>query len=249
LVEADRLREIVNRVTDDLRAAIVDLRITEEEWYPALDFLVDVGRQGEIILLSDVLRLSVTVNGVSHPEGSHTASSVVGPFWQESPSVRNPADLRSTDEAGEPLVVSGAVRSQDGERVIGAEVDLWQADDNGTYDVQLDRVPHLRGRQRTNDEGRYEFVTVVPPPYEVPKDGPVGRLLNKLGRHAFRPAHVHLKVNASGYRSLTTMVFLAGDPWLSDDVIGAVKAPLVVAIDRSESPARLQFDVVLTAEE
>jgi hydroxyquinol 1,2-dioxygenase len=248
-VEPDRLREILDRITDDLRAAVVDLEITEDEWYPALNFLADVAHQDEMILLSDVLRLSVAVNDVSHATFSPTANSVIGPFWRDAPRVSNPADLRSAEEPGEPLVVSGAVRDADGAPVIGAEVDLWQADDTGAYDVQLDRVPHLRGRQRTNDEGKYEFVTVVPPPYEVPKDGPVGRLLAKLGRHAFRPAHVHLKVNASGYRSLTTMVFLAGDPWLSDDVIGAVKAPLVVAIDRSEVPARLDFDVVLTVEE
>jgi hydroxyquinol 1,2-dioxygenase len=248
-VESDRLRDIVDRITVDLRAAVIDLEITEDEWYRALEFVSDVARQDEMILLSDVLRLSVAVNDVSHPDESSTASSVLGPFWRDAPRVANPADLRSPDEPGEPLVLSGAVRDADGTTVIGAEVDLWQADDSGTYDVQLDRVPHLRGRQRTDDDGRYEFMTVVPPPYEVPKDGPVGRFLAKLDRHAYRPAHVHLKVSADGYRPLTTMVFLAGDPWLSDDAIGAVKEPLIVGIDRSESPARLTFDVVLSADE
>jgi protocatechuate 3,4-dioxygenase beta subunit len=247
-VEADRLREIVDRVSDDLRAAIVDLRIAEDEWYRALEFLADVVRRDEMILLSDVLRLSVVVNDVSHPAGVQTASSVLGPFWREAPRVDNPADLRSADEIGEPLVVSGIVHNSGGAPIIGAEVDLWQADATGTYDVQLDRVPRLRGRQRTNEAGRYEFRTVVPPPYEVPKDGPVGTLLAKLGWHAFRPAHVHLKVDANGYRPLTTMVFLMGDPWLHDDAIGAVKEPLVVAIDRSDSPARLTFDVMLDVE-
>jgi catechol 1,2-dioxygenase len=100
-----------------------------------------------------------------------TRTVVLGPFWRDAPPVDNPADLGSADEAGEPLAVSGTVRDPDGDPLIGAEVDLWQADHNGTYDVQLDRVPHLRGRQRTNDEGRYEFVTVVPPPMRSRRTG------------------------------------------------------------------------------
>src|SRR5436190_241062 len=95
----------------------------------------------------------------------------------------------------------------------------------------------LRGRLAAGRDGAYEFRTVVPPPYEIPKDGPVGELLRALGRHAFRPAHLHLKVDPPGYRPLTTMVFFEGGEYLDSDAIGAVKRSLVTKLERHDDPA------------
>ena len=108
-----------------------------------------------------------------------------------------------------------------------------------------DYTEWMKGLLGFMPDGRYEVRTIVPPPYEVPKDGPVGRLLGGLGRHAFRPAHVHYRADAEGYAPLTTMVFFTGDPWLGDDVIGAEKAGLTIAIDRSRTPAEATFDLTL----
>jgi catechol 1,2-dioxygenase len=141
--------------------------------------------------------------------------------------------------------------SQSGASLPGAILDVWQANAAGIYDTQDPSLGqfHLRGRMAVDDDGRYEFRTVVPPPYEIPKDGPVGALLRALGRHAFRPAHLHAKVTAAGYTSLTTMVYFAGDPYLDSDTIGAVKDSLVVKLERDDradgADTRCRFDVAL----
>lgn len=246
MTDQRRLAEIVDRITDDLRSTIRDLQITDEEWYTALEFLGEVVDRNEAILLSDVLRLSVVVDEINNPPADAvTRSNVLGPFWRDAPLVDNPGTISADDTSGQPLVVSGTVRTSAGEPIVGAEVDIWQADGEGVYDVMEDRVPRLRGRQRTDKSGRYELNTVVPAPYEVPKNGPVGRLLRALDRHAFRPAHLHYRVSADGYQPLTTMVFVAGDPWLTDDVIGAVKDDLIVSVNHDASPAQLTFDITL----
>jgi protocatechuate 3,4-dioxygenase beta subunit len=124
---------------------------------------------------------------------------------------------------------------------------VWQSNADGLYDVQVPGLtePRWRGTLRTDAAGAYCFETVVPPPYEVKKDGPVGALLERLGRHHFRPAHIHYKVDAGGYQPLTTMMFIADDPWLGNDAIGADKPSLTVKVDRSSSPTTARFDIVL----
>jgi protocatechuate 3,4-dioxygenase beta subunit len=243
-----RLVEIVDAITSGLRDVVETHGLTEDEWRAALRFLTEVGVHEEFVLLSDVLRLSVLVDALSHPDGAGiTPSNVAGPFWRPAPFLDEPATLVGEDEPGERLVLRGRVTAGDGRPIADAELDLWHCNAEGLYDVQLPEAegPRYRGRLRTDADGRYEVRTIVPPPYEVPKDGPVGRLLAALGRHAFRPAHVHYRAEAEGYAPLTTMVFVAGDPWLGDDVIGADKAGLTVAIDRSRTPAEATFDITL----
>lgn len=242
-----RLAELVEAATSALREIIKVHHVTEEEWYAALRFLTEVGREDEFILLSDVMRLSVLVDELSHPDvGGVTPSDVLGPFWRPAPELPNPATLVPEDEAGERLVLDGRVRAVDGTPIQGAELDFWQCNAAGLYDVQLPGAePRYRGRLRTGPDGRYELRTIVPPPYEVKKDGPVGGLLERLGRHAFRPAHIHCRVSAEGCQPLTTMVFFEGDPWLGDDVIGADKPSLMLSLDRTGEVTRATFDVVL----
>jgi catechol 1,2-dioxygenase len=243
-----RLADVVEAVVSAVRDIVKVHHVTEEEWYAALQFLTEVGREDEFILLSDTMRLSVLVDELSHPDsGGTTPSDVLGPFWRPSPLVGNPATIVPEDEPGERLVLSGRVLDQSGAPLDGAEADFWQCNADGLYDTQLPGdEPRFRGRLRTASDGRYELRTIVPPPYEIKKDGPVGRLLEALGRHAWRPAHIHLKAQAPGCRPLTTMLFIEGDPWLGDDTIGADKPSLVLPIDRSSGPpARATYDIVL----
>jgi protocatechuate 3,4-dioxygenase beta subunit len=250
-----RLVEVTGRLVAALHGALEDLRVTEGELRRALAFLEEVGRAGEFTLLSDVLGVSVLVDRITHGDAGGTESNVEGPFYVPgAPVLDPPYRLAPEDEPGELLLVTGTVTdATTGAPVPGAVLDVWQANADGRYSNEepgrLDPW-HLRGKVPVSEDGSYEFQTVVPPPYEIPKDGPVGRLLRALGRHAFRPAHLHLKVTAPGYRPLTTMVFFAGDPWLGSDAIGAVKESLVVALERGgsgEEPsvARCRFDVRL----
>ena len=248
MIPDDRLADIVEAMTAAVRDVVKIHHITEEEWLAALHFLTEVGRADEFILLSDTMRLSVFIEELSRPDrGGATVSSVLGPFWREAPLLENPATIVPEDEPGERLILSGKVCTEAGDPIEGAELDFWQANADGLYDMQLPGdEPRYRGRLRTGADGRYELCTIVPTSYEIKKDGPVGRLLERLGRHAWRPAHIHCQASAEGRRPLTTMLFIEGDPWLGDDAIGADEPSLVMSIHRSAgAPARATFDIVL----
>lgn len=241
----ERRAELVEAVTGAVAEIVRRHHVTEEEWYDALAYIREVGLADQMILLSDVLGLSVLVDRQEHADQGGTATNVLGPFWRPAPEMPNPAILAPEGTPGEPLAVSGVVHRADGAPLQGARVDVWQCDADGLYDVQVGEDVALRGVLETDDTGRYEVRTIVPPPYEVPKDGPVGRLLAALGRHAYRPAHVHFRVQAPGHADLTTMVFFAGDPWLGDDTIGADRPDLTVEIDRTGPVATATFDIRL----
>jgi protocatechuate 3,4-dioxygenase beta subunit len=242
-----RVAELVEALTGALADIVRRHHVTEREWYDTLAYLGEVAQADQMILLSDVLGLSVLVDRQAHEGAGGTATNVLGPFWRPAPELPNPAILADDGTPGEPLVVRGVVHGADGAPLPGARVDVWQCDADGRYDVQVGDGSDvgMRGVLSTDAAGRYEVRTIVPPPYEVPKDGPVGRLLAALGRHAFRPAHVHFRVDAADHAELTTMVFFAGDPWLGDDTIGADRPELTVEIDRSGPVATATFDVQL----
>lgn len=242
--ETERLHAVLDRLTRSVREAVEDLQITVDELWTGLRYLTEVGRKDEFPLLSDVLGVSVLVDAITHGghESTGTATNVEGPFYKPgAPVLEEPYALAGEDEPGEPLFVSGrvvdAVTRQPLDRT---ELDVWQANASGIYDNQDPSLGefHLRGCMAAGPDGAYEFRTVVPPPYEIPKDGPVGALLRALGRHAFRPAHLHLKATADGYAPLTTMVYFAGDAYLESDTIGAVKDSLVVELRRRDGSER-----------
>jgi catechol 1,2-dioxygenase len=234
----------VQRTTEEYQAIIRDLvdtliafaqqhDISTDEYLQALAFLTEVGRTDEMILLGDVLHLSITIDDQTHrADSSGTATNVEGPFYiPDSPILEPPFRLCSFDEPGDPLVVTGRVTdSSTGEAISSAVLDIWQASADGFYEQQKpERGPfYLRGKVPVDPDGRFEFRTIVPASYEIPKEGPVGRLLAFLGRHAFRANHIHLKLDADGYKPLTTQIFFPDNDWLRSDVVGAVKDDLIV---------------------
>ncbi|MEV4220036.1 dioxygenase [Nonomuraea sp. NPDC049725] len=266
----DRVNEIVSSLISHLHSFVAEVRPTEREWLAGLDFLAETGQRwcgphrNEFILLSDMLGLTTAVDDVNHagPEGM-TPSSVQGPFHSPAPA-RELGDWIATGperERGTPAVVHGRVLGTDGTPVPGALVDVWQADDAGLYDSQDEEqeLGNLRALLTAGPDGGYWFRTIRPSSYPVPVDGTAGRLLRAIGRHPMRPAHVHLQVSAPGYRTLTTHVFLAGDPYLDSDAAYAVKPELVREPVRREGPderwgmdmpfEELEFDVRLVREE
>ncbi len=166
-----------------------------------------------------------------------------GPFYRPgAPLVAPPVALCADDEPGEVLFVSGQVRSAaDGRPLPGALLDVWQTSQAGLYEHEDPGQPdwNLRRRFHADGAGRYEFRTVAPAPYQIPHSGPVGRLLAAVGRHPWRPAHLHLKVSAPQHKALTTMLYLEGDPWLDDDTIFSVKPALTIALTRHDRPEDL----------
>lgn len=245
-----RLQTIFTDVLDSLLQVIRTHRVTWEEYRAATEWLTEAGNQGyEIPLLLDVF-LSPTVDEVNFAAQGGTESNVEGPFYvPDAQLLERPYVLpQRANEPGEHLVFSGTVRSTDGSPLAGAVLDVWQATTDGQYSNFHPGVPegNLRGRLSTDAGGRFEFETVVPAPYEIPNTGATGSLLAALGRHCFRPGHIHFKVSHPSARALTTQVYFEGDPWIDSDVVGAVKDSLVTPLLRGgEAQTGCSYDFVL----
>lgn len=246
----DRVREVVPDMLAAIHEVLQRHRVTEEEWFGALGFLGEVAKADELILLSDVTRTSVLIDALSHDgdESGATASDVEGPMYTDVPPFRKKI-YEEYEGMGEedPLFVRGTVSSTDGSPLAGAVVDVWQTGPAGGYDLWDERQPdgNFRGRVRAEDDGAYEFQTMLPKPYTVPTEGPTGRYLEAIGQHPWRPAHIHFKVEAPGHRRLVTQVFFPGDPYLENDTIGAVKPSLVRPVERENGQLTCRFDIAL----
>jgi hydroxyquinol 1,2-dioxygenase len=229
-----RLKELMRAVVKHLHGFLREVRLTEEEWTKGIEFLTAVGhltddKRQEFILLSDTLGASMQTIAINNEAyGDATEATVFGPFFAEgSPRVEPGGDM-SFGAAGEPCWVEGTVSDADGTPIPGAKIEVWEADEDGFYDVQYDddRVA-ARGHLFTNTDGTYRFWGVTPTPYPIPYDGPVGKMLEATGRSPMRASHLHFKVEAPGCRTLVTHIFVRGDELLASDSVFGVKESLV----------------------
>ena len=239
-----RFTRVMESAVRHLHAFAREVELTEEEWFEGIKFLTAVGqkcdaKRQEFILLSDILGLSMMVVALNHKTApGATEATVIGPFFAHGArEFEYGADLRAgATVTGEDCWVGGRVLSVDGKPIPGATLDIWQAKADGVYDIQDPNANlELRGRIKANAKGEYGFKTYKPCFYGVPTDGPVGALLNAMGRHPMRPAHMHAIVSAPGYQQVITHVFVEGDPYLDSDVVFAVKDSLVGAWKKVES--------------
>ncbi|MGU3431954.1 dioxygenase [Actinomycetes bacterium M1A6_2h] len=264
-----RLRRVLGSLTEHLHAFIRDVRLTQQEWNTAIEFLTDVGhitddKRQEFILLSDVFGASmqtVTVN--NEAIAGETESTVFGPFFvDEAPAVALGGDI-SGGAPGQPCWVEGTVTDIDGDPVPDARIDVWEADDDGFYDVQYaDGRVAARGHLFSDHEGRFRFWGLTPTPYPIPFDGPVGRMLDAVGRSPMRASHLHFMVAAKHKRTLITHIFVRGDDLLDRDSVFGVKDSLIKDFveQTAETPtpdgrdlggrewSRVEFDIVLAPE-
>lgn len=230
-----RLREVLQSLVRHLHAFALDVNLSMSEWETAIGFLTQAGhitddKRQEFILLSDTLGLSMLVDAINHRsmEGT-TETTVLGPFYvpplKELP---HGSDIAGASQ-GTPLHVAAKVVTPGGAPIADAWVDVWQSDDDGYYDVQKPgQEENLRARFRTDAEGRLSFWSIVPTSYPIPHDGPVGKMLDAVGRHPYRPAHIHFMIGKDGYDTLVTHLFIAGDEYLHSDAVFGVKDQLIV---------------------
>jgi len=231
-----RFKEIMTVLIRHLHAAVKEIEPTQDEWFQAIQFLTATGHmcddwRQEFILLSDVLGVSMLVDAINNrkPSGA-SESTVLGPFHvANAPELELGSNI-CLDQKGEPMLVKGRVLDTNGAPIPNAKVDVWQANDEGFYDVQQKgHQPdfNLRGVFRTDDQGRYWFNAVRPKFYPIPDDGPVGKMLARMGRHPFRPAHLHYIIEAEGFETLTTHTFDPDDPYINSDAVFGVKESLI----------------------
>jgi hydroxyquinol 1,2-dioxygenase len=255
-----RLRELLTSLVRHLHAFVRDTEPTLAEWERAIDFLTSTGQKcdsqrQEFILLSDVLGVSMLVETINNRTAeTATESTVLGPFHMVASPPRALGDSIDLVGTGPQCVLEGRVLSADGTPLPGAVLDVWQANDQGFYDVQQPGVQppgNGRGLFTADQDGAYWFRTIVPAYYPIPTDGPVGTLLAATKRHPYRPAHIHFIATAPGHRPLTTHIFVAGSPYIESDAVFAVKKSLVTEFTPAADPgqpARAHFDIVLQPE-
>jgi len=255
--KSDRLRAVMEVVIRHLHAIVREAKVTQGEWSQAIDFLTRAGKmcsesRQEFIWLSDILGVSMLVDAVDNVAGPGISdSTVLGPFYAGHQRELAQGDsILLREEASEPLVMSGHVTDPEGQPVAEALIEVWQTAPNQLYDVQDRNQPqgHLRASFRTDTAGTYRFRTIMPVSYPIPDDGPAGQLLAAMGRHPFRPAHIHFMISAPGYRTLVTHLFFAGDEFLESDAVFGVKPSLVVHPELKRGINTVEYDFGLARE-
>ena len=252
--ENPRLKTIISSLVTHLHAFAREVELTEDEWFKGIEFLTRCGhisddKRQEFILLSDLLGLSMLTVAMNNdkPAGC-TEATLLGPFHvEDAPHYALGADI-ANGARGIPCLVRGTVCGIDGQAVPNAHIDVWQSDAEGLYDVQHADIDHPQGRGilTADSEGRYHFRSILAVPYAVPNDGPVGELLKAVGRHPWRPAHLHFLIKADGYETLITHVFRSDDPYLDSDAVFGVRQSLIADWKQQADGSYLvEYDFVL----
>jgi protocatechuate 3,4-dioxygenase beta subunit len=243
-----RFKEIMTSLIRHLHAFIQESNLTEAEWLAGIQFLTAVGqkcdeKRQEFILLSDTLGATTMKDFINNrkPPGV-TEYTILGPFHRPNAPEFPLAGNIAGGIQGEPVILRGRVLAPDGSPLPNAMLDVWQSDAEGHYDLQMPDIKGtaLRGVFHTDAEGKYHFRSIKPSFYPIPYDGPVGRMLIAMGRHPYRPAHVHFIVSAEGYQPVTTELFVTGDPYLDSDAVFGVRESLVVPFKQNDSKDEAQ---------
>lgn len=158
----------------------------------------------------------------------------MGPFYKK----RAPGEamMRLAGDKGLPLAVSGRVINIHGEAVSGATIEVWQADDDGLYDLE---GFHFRAALKATAAGAYAFESVMPGHYPA-----------RVARH------VHYFVTAPGHQPLITQLYFAtdevfdGNPdknYTKDPLITArsLVRPVTLSGAPTTSSATVDFELVL----
>ena len=259
----ERTQFLMEKLVQCLHDYVRETRLTTDEWMSTIQFLTQCGQMStnirqELILLSDILGVSALVDAVNHPKPSNaTESTVLGPFYtDDSEDVANGDSIASPGK-GEVCLVLATVKDTKGRPIQGAKIDVWETDGYGKYDNEYEERdrPDMRGRLTTDQNGEFNFKCVKPVSYAVPTDGPVGKLLEKLHRHAYRPAHIHFRIYVpeSNYDDLVTALYIRGDPYECSDAVFGVKKGLIIDLEKATDPSiadwLIRYNFVLTTHE
>ena len=249
-VPKERVDAIATDALKALHEVIRRHNVTYAEYDALKNWLISVGEDGEWPLFLDVwIEHVVEEVNTSHRKGNK--GTIEGPYYvpgAPEQGAKGTIPMRD-DEGGTPLVWTGQIRSTNGEPLQGS-VQLWHADNDGFYSQYAPGLPewNLRGTFSTGADGTFEITTVQPAPYQIPTDGACGKLIAAAGWHAWRPAHLHVKVNAPGHEELTAQLYFPGDPHNQDDIASAVKPELMLDPQPSANGATISYDFVLDPE-
>lgn len=261
-----RLKQVMQALVRHLHAFAREVRLTEQEWQYGIEFLTAAGHittdtRQEFILLSDTLGLSMQTIAINNEAYKNaTEATVFGPFFvEDAPKIENGGNM-AFGAQGQPCWVEGTVKDTDGNPLAGARLEVWEADEDGFYDVQYDDGrTSARAHLFADQNGEYRFWGLTPTPYPIPFDGPVGQMLSAVGRSPMRTSHLHFMVSAPGQHTLVTHIFVNGCAYLGADSVFGVKDSLIkdFVLQPAGTPTpdgrdlgdqawtRVRFDIVL----
>ncbi|WP_134667719.1 MULTISPECIES: catechol 1,2-dioxygenase [unclassified Amycolatopsis] len=244
----ERVSLLAREVLEAVHATIRKHKVTYEEYNALKSWLISVGEDGEWPLFLDVW-VEHVVEDVATEHRKGNKGTIEGPYYvPDAPEQGARGSVPSREnEPGTPLTWTGQVTSTTGAALGGAKVELWHADADGLYSQFAPDIPewNLRGTFTTDDEGRFEIHTVRPAPYQIPTDGACGKLIAAAGWHAWRPAHLHVKVSAPGHELLTAQLYFPGDEHNDDDIASAVKPELLLDPKPADNGETIEYDFVL----
>lgn len=246
----ERVKKIVHRLMHDIFQLVEDFDVTPEEFWQAVYYVGDLGANGEAALLAPGLGmdkyLDIRMDAEDEQAGLNggTPRTIEGPLYVAgAPLSEGFARMDDgSDENAETMILTGQVTDENGQPIANAVVDVWHADTKGAYSYfdQSQSEYNLRRRIKTDENGRYTARSIIPSGYGCPPEGSTQALLNQLGRHGNRPAHIHFFISKPGYKHLTTQINLAGDEYTYDDFAFATREELVVEANRIEDPDRAE---------
>jgi catechol 1,2-dioxygenase len=252
-IEDPRLRSLVLALIRHLHAYVGETKLTDQEWEFAWNFMgrmAAVPGRNEFLLAGDVLGVSQLIENLNHDRaGQSVGFALVGPFLRADAPFRKRGDsIAGGDTPGARVRVSGKVFDiESGEPLAGAVLDIWQAATNGLYENQDENQPdyNLRGQFKTDQDGSYEFVALMPTAYPVPTDGPIGELLRVAKRWSYRPAHIHVIASFPDHETLVTQIFKKGDDQTADDCVFTASENMLGDFTPEGDRFRLQYDFPL----
>lgn len=254
-IDNPRLKELIQFLIKHLHDYVKETNLSESEWEFGWDFLAKMAKftnenRNEFLLLADVLGVSQLIEIINHQRPNNTVGfALVGPFYRaNAPHRKRGESIASIDTEGERVTIKGKVLDLvDGNPIKNAKLDIWQAATNGFYETQDPNQPdmNLRGKFKTDNDGTYELIALMPTPYPVPTDGPVGELLRIAKRHPNRPAHIHFIVSAPGYETLATQIFISGDEITKTDVVFTANKNMMGNFIKENNSYGLMYDFQL----
>jgi catechol 1,2-dioxygenase len=230
-VPQERVSMLAGAAIKAINDVAVKHQATYEEYNALKAWLIKVGTDGEWPLFLDVW-LEHTIEDINSVDRPGTKGTIEGPYYVPgAPVLPTPATLEMRqDEPGTPLLFKGRFADTAGKPIKDAQVEIWHADAAGFYSQYAPELPQwlFRGTVNADENGYFEINTMRPAPYQIPTDGACGQLISAAGWHAWRPAHIHIKVSAPGFQPVTQQLYFPGDPHNEDDIASAVKPELML---------------------
>ncbi|KPM46420.1 hypothetical protein AK830_g126 [Neonectria ditissima] len=239
-----RDREILTSLIRHMHDFCREVELKQEEWVLGVNYINSLGQayqknRNETWRVCDILGVESLVDEINHKivtdDGrAPTSSTILGPFWSPETPFRDlgASVVQEMPKDGQLTYFHGVIRDVDtGKGIPNAVFDMWQASTNGKYDVfdpENQTRHNLRGKFRTDADGKFYFYCLKPTEYAIDTSGPSAELLRIMGRHPFRPAHIHMMVTHPDYVGVTAQLYPSDDPYLETDTACAVKDDLLL---------------------